>query len=63
MFMPRMQLDHKYTIVGRVITGMDGVDKIAKGEPPENPTKIVRAYIEGDNQAAGAPSAAQAPTG
>lgn len=60
MFMPRMQLDHKYTVVGRVITGMDGVDRIAKGEPPENPTKIVRAYIEGDNAAA---SVAQAPAG
>ncbi len=58
MFMPRMQLDHKYTIVGRVISGMDGVDKIAKGEPPENPTKIVRAYIEGDNPATASASPA-----
>lgn len=54
MLMPRMQLDHKYTVFGRVISGMDGVDKIAKGEPPEAPTKIVRAYIEGDNQTASA---------
>ena len=61
MLMPRMQLDHKYTIFGRVIAGMDGVDKIAKGEPPDNPTKIVRAYIESDNQAAVAPTAAQTP--
>jgi cyclophilin family peptidyl-prolyl cis-trans isomerase len=52
MLMPRLQLDHKYTVVGRVISGMDGVDKIEKGEPPANPTKIVRAYIEGDNAAA-----------
>ena len=54
MLMPRMQLDHKYTVFGRVIGGMPGVDSIAKGEPPESPTKIVRATIEGDQQAASA---------
>jgi len=47
MLMPRMQLDHHYTVFGRVIEGMDGVDAIAKGEPPAQPTKIVRATIEG----------------
>ncbi|MCW2395588.1 MULTISPECIES: peptidylprolyl isomerase [unclassified Sphingobium] len=52
MLMPRMQLDHKYTVVGRVIDGMAGVDKIAKGEPPAQPTTIVRAYIQSDQQAA-----------
>jgi hypothetical protein len=30
---------------GRVISGMDAVDRIAVGEPPEHPTKIVRAYL------------------
>jgi peptidylprolyl isomerase len=54
MLMPRMQLDHKYTVFGRVISGMDGVDQIAKGEPPEAPTKITRAYIEADGQSAAA---------
>jgi peptidylprolyl isomerase len=54
MLMPRMQLDHKYTVVGRVISGMEGVDAIAKGEPPEAPTKIMRAYIEADQQSAAA---------
>lgn len=57
MLMPRMQLDHKYTVFGRVISGMDGVDKIAKGEPPEQPTKIVRAYIEAEGGQATAPAA------
>lgn len=52
MLMPRMQLDHKYTVFGRVIDGMPGVDAIAKGEPPATPTTIVRAYIESDQQAA-----------
>lgn len=63
MLMPRMQLDHKYTIFGRVISGMDGVDKIAKGEPPEQPTKIVRAYIEADGGQAAAPAPAATPAG
>jgi cyclophilin family peptidyl-prolyl cis-trans isomerase len=52
MLMPRMQLDNKYTVFGRVIDGMNGADAIAKGEPPAEPTSIVRAYIEGDAQAA-----------
>lgn len=46
MLMPRLQLDRKYTVFGRVIEGMAYVDAIAKGEPPANPTKIVRAYME-----------------
>lgn len=60
MLMPRMQLDNKYTVFGRVIDGMPGVDGIAKGEPPAAPTTIVRAYIEGDGQAA-APVASATP--
>lgn len=63
MLMPRAQLDHKYTVFGRVIAGMDGVDKIAKGEPPDNPTKIVRAYIESDGGQAAAPAPAPTPAG
>jgi len=55
MLMPRMQLDHKYTVFGRVIDGMPGVDAIPKGEPPAAPAKVVRAYIEGDGQASAAP--------
>jgi cyclophilin family peptidyl-prolyl cis-trans isomerase len=46
--MPRTQLDHKYTVFGLVIEGMGGVDAISKGEPPAEPTKIVRATIEAD---------------
>jgi len=45
MFAPRASLDHKYTVFGRVISGMDAVDKIAQGEPPAEPTKIVKATI------------------
>ncbi|MEP7315664.1 MAG: peptidylprolyl isomerase [Sphingomicrobium sp.] len=42
-----MALDRRYTVVGRVISGMDVVDRIEVGEPPMNPTKIVRAWIDG----------------
>ena len=47
MFAPRPDLDNKYTVMGRVVSGMDGVDSIAPGEPPAEPTKIVRAYLGG----------------
>ena len=45
MFAPRPELDDNYTIMGRVVSGMDVVDGIAPGEPPDQPTKIVRAYL------------------
>ena len=45
MFVPNASLDNKYTVWGRVISGMDAVDKIAPGEPPAEPTKIVKAYL------------------
>lgn len=42
-----MALDKKYTIFGRVISGMQFVDGIAPGEPPEAPTKMVRVWTDG----------------
>lgn len=42
-----MELDHKYTNFGRVISGMQFVDGIAPGEPPATPTKMVRVWIDG----------------
>ncbi|MFL6778492.1 MAG: peptidylprolyl isomerase [Sphingomicrobium sp.] len=47
MLAPRFVLDHKYSAFGRVIEGMANVDAIAVGEPPADPTKIVRATIGG----------------
>jgi peptidylprolyl isomerase len=44
---PTFKLDHKYTAFGRVAEGMAAVDGIAVGEPPAEPTKIVRATIGG----------------
>ncbi len=51
MLMPRMQLDRKYTVFGRVIEGMPFVDAIPKGEPPANPARVVVAYIESEGRA------------
>ena len=34
-------LDAQYTVWGKVIDGMENVDKAARGEPPRKPTKIV----------------------
>src|SRR5438552_1192220 len=47
MYAPHADLDNNYTVIGRVISGMDAVDGIAPGEPPDQPTKIVRAYLGG----------------
>ena len=45
MFVPNASLNGQYSIWGRVISGMDAVDAIAPGEPPAEPTKIVRATL------------------
>ena len=47
MLAPSFNLDHKYTGLGRVVSGMQFVDGIAPGEPPAQPTKIVRAWLDG----------------
>jgi cyclophilin family peptidyl-prolyl cis-trans isomerase len=45
---PALRLDGKYTVIGRVISGMAYVDAIERGEPPANPSRIVKASIEAD---------------
>jgi len=52
VFYPRFALDHKYTVFGRVIAGMQYVDAIHRGEPPAEPTKIVQASLASQNLAA-----------
>ncbi len=47
-FMPVLRLDKNYTAFGRVVSGMNFVDTIERGEPPANPAKIVKAWIESD---------------
>ncbi len=41
-------LDGQYTVWGEVVDGMDVVDKIAKGEPPAKPDKIVSMRVAAD---------------
>jgi peptidylprolyl isomerase len=41
-------LDRKYTVWGRVIEGMDNVDKINRGEPPAHPDKIISMRVAAD---------------
>jgi cyclophilin family peptidyl-prolyl cis-trans isomerase len=67
MFLPRFSLDHKYTVFGRVISGMEYVDAIQRGEPPANPTRILQASLASENKGppvvtAAAPTAAPSVT-
>lgn len=38
-------LDRQYTVWGEVISGMDAVDALPKGEPPREPGRIVTATV------------------
>ena len=38
-------LDKQYTVWGKVVSGMENVDKIKRGEPVKNPDKIVKATV------------------
>ena len=62
MFVPRLSMDRKYTVFGRVIAGMNHVDAIERGEPPMEPTRILKASIAADNVPPPA-TAAAAPAG
>ncbi len=41
-------LDRKYTVWGKVLSGMDAVDALPKGEPPKKPGKILSAKVVAD---------------
>ena len=41
-------LDGKYTVWGKVSEGIENVDKIKRGEPVQNPDKIVKAQMAAD---------------
>ena len=58
VFQPRFQLDKKYTVFGRVMSGMNYVDAIARGEPPQDPSRVIHAYIASDNPPPYMPAAA-----
>jgi cyclophilin family peptidyl-prolyl cis-trans isomerase len=48
VLMPVLKLDRTYTVWGRVVEGMAHVDAIEKGEPPDDPTRIIKASIAAD---------------
>jgi cyclophilin family peptidyl-prolyl cis-trans isomerase len=41
-------LNGQYTVYGRVLSGMDHVDKIAKGEPPASPDRMITVRVAAD---------------
>jgi peptidylprolyl isomerase len=41
-------LDGKYTVVGQVVSGMEIVDKLKRGEPVQNPDKITLMRVAAD---------------
>ncbi|MFM5907958.1 MAG: peptidylprolyl isomerase [Novosphingobium sp.] len=51
VFQPRFALDKRYTNFGRVISGMQYVDTIERGEPPQSPTKILQASLASEGKA------------
>jgi peptidylprolyl isomerase len=53
VYEPAPQLDGKYTVWGEVVSGMEFVDKLKKGDPARNgivvdPDKIVRMQVAAD---------------
>jgi peptidylprolyl isomerase len=38
-------LNKQYTVWGKVVSGMENVDKIKRGEPVRDPDKIVKATL------------------
>ena len=41
-------LNGQYTVIGEVVSGMDVVNKIKKGEPVENPDKMLHVQVASD---------------
>ncbi len=55
MFAPAPNLDGQYTIVGKVVSGMDLVDKIKKGDEADNgtvtdPDRMIKVRIAADGK-------------
>jgi peptidylprolyl isomerase len=45
-------LDRQYTVWGEVVSGMEHVDALPKGEPPRNPGKIASMRVAADVESA-----------
>jgi peptidylprolyl isomerase len=48
MFADGSFLNNKYTVIGEVVSGMDVVDKIKRGEPVQDPDKMVKVQVASD---------------
>ncbi len=48
MYKETPPLNGQYTVVGEVVAGMNVVDKIKKGEPVENPDKMLTVQVAAD---------------
>jgi peptidylprolyl isomerase len=48
MFRRNAGLDGQYTVWGQVVSGMEFVDRIRRGEPPRNPDRMVRVQVAAD---------------
>jgi peptidylprolyl isomerase len=38
----------QYTVWGQVISGMEHIDRVAKGEPPANPDRMLKVYLQSE---------------
>jgi peptidylprolyl isomerase len=41
-------LNGKYTVIGDVVSGMEVVDKLKRGEPVADPDKMVKVQVASD---------------
>jgi peptidylprolyl isomerase len=48
MYATNSGLDGQYTVIGEVVSGMDVVNKLKKGEPVENPDKMIHVQVAAD---------------
>ena len=48
MFTDGPSLNGQYTVIGEVVSGMDVVDKIKRGEPVVDPDKMVKVQVASD---------------
>ena len=52
-FAPASFLDGQYTVWGQVVSGMEHIDAIKKGEPPGKPDKIIKMQVAADAEKQG----------
>jgi len=52
---PARRLDHEYTVVGRVVSGLEAIRAVAVGEPPKVPDLMLKVRVVADLPAADRP--------